>query len=53
MPSNATIAEIEDFGNVPAKEFYFIELHHEPLIEITKDKKQIWIEDKLVWEAEN
>ena len=27
-------------------------LHEEPLIEITDDKKQIWIEDTLFWEAD-
>jgi len=31
----------------------FIELNHEPLVEITIDKKQIWIEDKLVWEKDD
>lgn len=30
-----------------------IELNHEPLIEITKDGKQIWVEDKLIWEKED
>ena len=31
----------------------FIELNHEPLVEITADRKQVWIEDKLIWESEN
>ena len=32
------------------EELDLLELNHEPLIEITIDGKQVWIEDKLVWE---
>lgn len=28
-------------------------LHANPLVEISTDGKQVWVEDKLVWEIES
>ena len=35
------------------EELDLIKLYNDPLIEITTDEKQIWIEDKLIWEKDN
>jgi len=40
-------------GHSVKEELDLIVLHEEPLIEITRDKKQIWVEDKLLWEADD
>jgi len=34
------------------EELDLVVLNDEPLVEITKDGKQVWIEDKLIWEKE-